>query len=74
MMVWWMCVLLKNKKLSEVLYSLLNILSVAEVVKHGRLRWFAWASKSEDDWVSACRNVGVAGEMCVGRGREAWRV
>ena len=30
--------------------------SVAEIVKHGRLRWFRYViCKSEDDWVSACR-------------------
>ena len=26
--------------------------------------------KSGDDWVSACRNVVVAGVRCVGRGRK----
>ena len=25
--------------------------------------------KSEDDWVSACRNVVVAGVRCAGKGR-----
>ena len=36
-----MCdVSLKDRKRSEVLYSVLGIQSVAEVVKHGRLRWF----------------------------------
>ena len=29
--------------------------------------------KSGDDWVSACRNVVVAGVRCVGRGRKTWR-
>ena len=33
-----------------------------EVVRRGRLRWFGHVErKSEDDWVSACRNVVVAG-------------
>ena len=37
----WMCgVSLKDRKCSEVIYSFLDILCVAEVVKHGRLRWF----------------------------------
>ena len=29
--------------------------------------------KSGDDWVSAYRNVEVAGERCVGRGRKTWK-
>ena len=71
---------LKDRKCSEVLYSFLGIQSVAEVVRCGRLRWFAFGHlehKSGDDWVSACRNVEVAGERCVdsvGRGRKTWRV
>ena len=33
----------------------------------GRLRWFGHVErKSGDDWVSACRNVVVAGVRCVG--------
>ena len=28
--------------------------------------------KSEDDWVTACRNVVVAGVRCAGRGRKTW--
>ena len=26
-----------------------------------------------DDWVSACRNVEVAGVRCKGRNKKAWR-
>ena len=75
MMVRWMCgVSLKDRKRSEDLYSLLGVWSVAEVVKHGRLRWFGHVErKNGDDWVSACRNVVVAGVRCVGRGRKTWR-
>ena len=29
--------------------------------------------KSGDDWVSACRNMVVAGVRCAGRGRKTWR-
>ena len=36
--------------------------SVADVVRHGRLRWFGHLERrSVDDWVSACRKVEVAG-------------
>ena len=55
--------------MSEVLYSLLGIQSVAEVVRGGRLRWFGHLEcKSGDDWVSDCRNVEVAREKCEGKG------
>ena len=41
MMVRWMCgVSLKDRKRSVVLYNLLGIQSVANVVRHCRLRWF----------------------------------
>ena len=61
MMMRWMCgVSLKDRKRSEDLYILLGIQSVAKVVRHGRLRWFGHVErKSEDDWVSACRNEDV---------------
>ena len=55
------------------LYSLLCVQSVDEVVRRGRLRWFGHVErKSGDDWVSACRNVVVAGVRCAGRGRKTW--
>ena len=75
MMVRWMCgVSLKDRKRSEDLYSLLGVRSVAKVVRHGRLRWFGHVErKNGDDWVSACRNVVVAGVRCAGRGRKTWR-
>ena len=74
MMVRSMCgVSLKDRKRSEVLYSLLGIQSVAEVVRQGRLRWFRHLErKSREDWVSACRNVEVVGEKHRGRGRKIW--
>ena len=38
-------------------------------VRQGRLRWFGHVERKDaDDWVSACRNVVVAGE----RGR-VWK-
>ena len=68
MMVRWMCgVSLKDRKRSVNLYSLLGVQSVAEVVRWGRLRWFGHVEcKSGDYWVSACRNVVVAGVRCAG--------
>ena len=41
---------------------------VVEVMRRGRLRWFGHVERKEkDDWVSACRNLEVAG--CRDRGR-----
>ena len=55
-------------------FSLLGVESVAEVVRRGRLRWFGHVEhKNGDYWVSACRNVVVAGVRCAGRGRKTWR-
>ena len=40
----------------------------------GKLKWFGHLErKSVDDWVSACRNVVVAGVKGRGRGRKIWR-
>ena len=76
-MVRWMCgVTLKDRKRSMDLYSLLGVLSVDEVVRRGRLRWFGHVERKSvggvSDWVSACRNVVVAGVRCAGRGRKTW--
>ena len=51
MTVRWMCgVSLKDRKHSVDLYSLLGIQSVADVVRHGRLRWFgSLEHRSVDD-------------------------
>ena len=44
---------------------------MAEVVRHGRLTGFGHEErKSEDDWVSACRNVVVTRVRCASRGRK----
>ena len=74
MMVRWMCGgSLKNKKRSVDFYSLLGVQSVYEVLRWGRLRGFGHVErKSGDDWVSACRNVVVAGVRCASRGRKTW--
>ena len=71
----WMCgVSLKDRKRSEALYSL-EVQSVAEMVRQGRLRWFGYVEgKSGDYWVSACRNVEVVEEKNRGRDRKIWRL
>ena len=72
MMVRWMCgVSLKDGRRTVDLYSLLGVRSVANVMRHGRLRLFGHLErKGVDEWVSARRNVVVGrSEMC-GQGLE----
>ena len=71
MMVRWMCgVSLKDRKQSEVLYSLMGIQSMAMLVRHGRLRWFGHLEgKRGDDWVLTCRNMEVGRSIGAGAGR-----
>ena len=43
-------------------------------MRRGRLRWFGHVERKEvDDWVSACRNLEVAGSGHRGRRRMTWR-
>ena len=43
-------------------------------MRRGRLRWFGHVEQKEvDDWVSACRNLEVAGSRGRGRPRMTWR-
>mgnify|MGYP006376082139 FL=1 len=74
MMVRWMCgVTLKNKISSGELYSRLNVEAVSDIVRRGRLRWFGHLErKSQDDWVSACRDLEVKGVNRKGRCRKTW--
>ena len=47
---------------------------VVEVMRRGRLRWFGhFEQKEVDDWVSACRNLEVAGSRGRGKPRMTWR-
>ena len=48
----------RDRKCSMYLYSLLGIQSVADVVRHGRLREFGHLErKIEKDWASARKNM-----------------
>ena len=52
----------------------LGIEGVVEVMKRGRLKWFGHVERKEkDDWVSACRNLEVAGSRDRGRPKMTWR-
>ena len=72
MMVRWMCgVSLKDRKQSQVFYSFLGIQSVAEVVRHDKLRWFGHLERKSG--MIGCWPVEMwrcmAGERCVGTGQ-----
>ena len=74
MMVRWMCgVSLKDKRCNEDLCNRLGNNCVAEVVRHGRLRWFGHLEgKSVDDWMSTCRRLMVEGAKGRGRIKKTW--
>ena len=77
MMVRWMCgVSLRDRKSSVELIERFGIEGVAEVVRRGRLRWFGHLErKNEEDWVSRCRELEVAGSKSrVGAGRHGLNV
>src|SRR5271163_4442190 len=75
MMVRWMCgVTLKDRCRSEELRGRLGTETVTDVVRKGRLRWFGHLErKKEEDWVSSCRDMVVAGKVGRGRGKKKWR-
>ena len=75
MMVRWMCgVTLKDRRSSQELLDRLGIVSVADVVRRGRLRWFGHVErKRAEDWVSKCRNLEVESARGKGRGRKTWK-
>jgi len=58
----------KEEKSSDELLGRLGILSVADVVRKDRLRWYGHVERKDvEDRVSKCRRLEVQG--CRGRGR-----
>ena len=74
-MVRWMCeVTLRDKVPTVELRRRLEIESVVEVMRRGRLRWFGYAERKEvDDWVNVCRNLEVVDSRGRGKPRITWR-
>ena len=74
-MLRWMCgINLRDKVFTEELRRRLEYEGVVEVMRRGRLWWFGHVERKEvDDWVSACRNLEVAGSRGKGRPRMTWR-
>ena len=53
--------------------SHLNVDAVSDVVRRDRLRWFGHVERrSRDDWVSACKDLGVEGVKRKGMSRKLW--
>ena len=63
---------MKDRKSTDELRCRLGIDSVSDIMRRGRLQWFGHLErKSDDDWVTKCRDLVVEGER--GRGRKTWR-
>jgi len=73
MMVRWMCsVTLKNRP-SEELKHHLNIESLSDVERRGRLRWFGYEERKYNDvWVKKCQKLEAKGKALRGRERKTW--
>ena len=69
-----MCnVSLSERKSSEELRNRLHIPDIADLLRQERLRWFGHVERMEDDNpVSQCRNIEVAGTRTKGRPRKTW--
>ena len=55
-MIRWMCgVSMNDKRTSEELRELVEVVSITTVIKSGRLRWYKNVMrKSDEDWVKKC--------------------
>ena len=62
-MIRWICgVSLKDKQYTSVLLDRLGLMSVREVMRRKRLRWFGHVERrGEDNWVSGVRTLKVQG-------------
>src|ERR1043165_3590801 len=72
-MVRWMCgVTLRDRTSTLDGMKRLDVEKVVDMVR-SRLRWFGHVERKEEcDWVSACRNIKVAGSRSRGRPKKAW--
>ena len=64
----------EQRKTMEEIRNRLGIVSMSDMVRQGRLRWFRHVElKNGDDWMSAHRNMTVSGERGGDRGRKTWK-
>ena len=60
MMIRWMCGMKPSDMKATMQVCQVDIESVSDVVRCGRLRWFGHMERKQpDDWVSACRQIVV---------------
>jgi len=73
-MVRWMCGVSPKTKISSVdLNGCLGLEEVADIVRHGRLRWFGHLKrKGRYELVSTCRSFEVAGPKSRDRHKKTW--
>ena len=69
-----MCgVTLKDRCKSEELRKRLEIEDVSDVVRKNGLGWFRHLERKDaGDWVSACRNTAIVGNVGKGRPKKRW--
>ena len=74
-MVRWMCnVTLKDRKSSEELRDRLGLVAIRDCVQRGRLRWFGYVERMNDDnWVKKSREIAVEGRRGRGRPCKTWK-
>jgi len=72
-MVRSMCGVWLREKSSDELLGRQGIVSVVDVVRKGRLRWYGHVEmKDVEDWVSKCQRLEVQGCRVRGRPRKTW--
>ncbi len=73
-MIRWICnVSLKDGHSSDQLRDRLKLDRISDCVQKRRLRWFGHLERMEEDnWVSKCRHLEVAGSRGRGRPRKTW--
>ena len=73
-MVRWMCgASLSDRKPSDELRDRLGIESITDVMRQMSLRWFGHVERMDNDnWISKCRNLVVAGVSGRGRPNKTW--
>jgi hypothetical protein len=69
-----MCtVRLRDEVSSEILRHRMRLMSIAEAMRMGRLRWFGHVKWRRDDlWVKRCMDLGLQGRRPVGRSKMTW--